>query len=122
MIGKLCIALFPYFDQKTLKNMFKKRPVLIISNEKNNDYTILPVSTITNKLNIDKKYDVEIVPDEYPNLKLNKLSYIRTHKQTVIYKALIYEEISNLKEEYFTLYLDIIKKLKEYNEDISKKF
>ena len=60
MIGKICIAIFPFYDIKLKKNLYKQRPVLIIGEAINNDYTILPVSTITKKENIDIYYDIAI--------------------------------------------------------------
>lgn len=115
MIGKICIAIFPFYDIKLKKNLYKQRPVLIIGEAINNDYTILPVSTITKKENIDIYYDIAIDPKKYPKLNLDKYSYIRTHKQTVIYKDMIKGEISDLKEEYLETYSDILNKLKEFN-------
>lgn len=115
MIGKICIAIFPFYDIKLKKNLYKQRPVLIIGEAINNDYTILPVSTITKKENIDIYYDIAIDPEKYPKLNLDKYSYIRTHKQTVIYKDMIKGEISDLKEEYLEIYSDILNKLKEFN-------
>lgn len=115
MIGKICIAIFPFYDIKLKKNLYKQRPVLIIGEVINNDYTILPVSTITKKENIDIYYDIAIDPEKYPKLNLDKYSYIRTHKQTVIYKDMIKGEISDLKEEYLEIYSDILNKLKEFN-------
>ena len=115
MIGKICIAIFPFYDIKLKKNLYKQRPVLIIGEAINNDYTILPVSTITKKENIDIYYDIAIDPERYPKLNLDKYSYIRTHKQTVIYKDMIKGEISDLKEEYLEIYSDILNKLKEFN-------
>lgn len=115
MIGKICIAIFPFYDIKLKKNLYKQRPVLIIGEAINNDYTILPVSTITKKENIDIYYDIAIDPKKYPKLNLDKYSYIRTHKQTVIYKDMIKGEISDLKEEYLEIYSDILSKLKEFN-------
>lgn len=115
MIGKICIAIFPFYDIKSKKNLYKQRPVLIIGEAINNDYTILPVSTITKKENIDIYYDIAIDPKKYPKLNLDKYSYIRTHKQTVIYKDMIKGEISDLKEEYLEIYSDILNKLKEFN-------
>lgn len=115
MIGKICIAIFPFYDIKLKKNLYKQRPVLIIGEAINNDYTILPVSTITKKENIDIYYDIAIDPEKYPKLNLDKYSYIRTHKQIVIYKDMIKGEISDLKEEYLEIYSDILNKLKEFN-------
>ena len=121
MIGKICIAIFPFYDIKLKKNLYKQRPVLIIGEAINNDYTILPVSTITKKENIDIYYDIAIDPEKYPKLNLDKYSYIRTHKQTVIYKDMIKGEISDLKEEYLEIYSDILNKLKEFNVKLIEK-
>lgn len=118
MIGKVCVAIFPFYNIENGENSFKKRPVLIIGEKINNDYTILPVSTITNKKNISKEYDIVIDPKDYPLLKLEKICYIRTHKQNVLYKNSIYSEISNLKLNYPELYKEIVEKLKKFNQYI----
>ena len=118
MIGKICISLTPFFDSINRRNSFKKRPVLIISEPRNNDYTVLPISTISKKENIDSEYDIPIKMIDYPLLNLDKDSYIRTHKQTIVHKATIVEEISDLKQHYEDLYILVFEKLEQFNNDI----
>ncbi|CAM3122322.1 type II toxin-antitoxin system PemK/MazF family toxin [Streptobacillus ratti] len=117
MIGKMFIALFPYFDIGTKRKGLKERPVLVIG-ETDNDCIILPVSTITKKQYFNPEYDIEIDPEKYPKLNLNKLSYIRVHKQAIIYKKALHKEIGNLKVEYIIKYIEIMKKLEGFNKNL----
>ncbi|MGN0158316.1 MAG: type II toxin-antitoxin system PemK/MazF family toxin [Brotaphodocola sp.] len=96
-------------------NSFKCRLALIISGPRNNDYTVLPVSTITHKEHIDPDYDVKVEPAEYPKLNLNRTSYIKTHKQTVVHQASLVRQIGDLKTEYEELYLTVLEKLEDFN-------
>lgn len=120
MIGKVYTAIFPFFDVNDFERKYKKRPVLIISDMLNNDYTILPVSTITNKENIDPNFDIEIDPEKYPKLNLHKHCYIRTHKQAILFKESLNMEVSDLKKEYSKLYQEIIEKLNKHQKYILK--
>ncbi|MBP3617007.1 MAG: type II toxin-antitoxin system PemK/MazF family toxin [Lachnospiraceae bacterium] len=115
MIGKIYSTVFPYYDSKTQKNSFKKRPVLIIGGPRNNDYTVLPISTVTKKANLDAEYDLEINPANYPLLHLDKLSYVRVHKQTTVHKVSLTSLIGDMKTEYADLYLNVLEKLEEFN-------
>ncbi len=115
MIGKIYSTVFPYYDSITQKNSFKKRPVLIIGGPRNNDYTVLPISTVTKKANLDPEYDLEINPANYPLLHLDKLSYVRVHKQTTIHKVSLTSLIGDMKNEYADLYLKVLEKLEEFN-------
>ena len=115
MIGKIYSTVFPYYDSKTQKNSFKKRPVLIIGGPRNNDYTVLPISTVTKKANLDSEYDLEINPANYPLLHLDKLSYVRVHKQTTVHKVSLTSLIGDMKTEYVDLYLNVLEKLEEFN-------
>lgn len=115
MIGKIYSTVFPYYDSKTQKNSFKKRPVLIIGGPRNNDYTVLPISTVTKKANLDSEYDLEINPANYPLLHLDKLSYVRVHKQTMVHKVSLTSLIGDMKTEYADLYLSVLEKLEEFN-------
>lgn len=115
MIGKIYSTVFPYYDSKTQKNSFKKRPVLIIGGPRNNDYTVLPISTVTKKANLDSEYDLEIKPANYPLLHLDKLSYVRVHKQTTVHKVSLTSLIGDMKTEYADLYLNVLEKLEEFN-------
>jgi len=83
MIGKIYTSMTEFFDSKTNSTRIKARPVLILTDTRNNDYTVLPISTITIKTNIDTYYDIKIDPISYPKLKLKKISYVRTHKRTL---------------------------------------
>lgn len=115
MIGKIYSTVFPYYDSKIQKNSFKKRPVLIIGGPRNNDYTVLPISTVTKKANLDSEYDLEINPANYPLLHLDKLSYVRVHKQTTVHKVSLTSLIGDMKTEYADLYLSVLEKLEEFN-------
>ena len=88
---------------------------MIFAGPRNNDYTILSITTVTKKVNPDSDYDIEVDPVKYPMLKLNKLSYIRTHKQTTVHKSSLTTQISDLKGAYEELYLDVLEKLEEFN-------
>lgn len=87
MIGKICTILMSYYDRKSKSTKFKKRPALFISEQRNNDYTVLPISTISIKANIDQEYDIPINKSVYPLLNLDKDCYVRTHKQTTVHRA-----------------------------------
>ena len=115
MIGKIYSSITPFCDSKNGTNSFKRRPVLIIGGPRNNDYTVLPVSTITRKQHIDPDYDVKVEPVQYPNLNLNQISYIRTHKQTTVHMASLIREIGDMKREYEELYLSVLEKLEIFN-------
>ncbi len=118
MIGKIYSSVVPFYDRKAQKNGYKKRPVLIIAGPRNNDYTILPISTVSIKENLDSDYDVEVDPGKYPLLNLKQLSYIRVHKQTTVHQASLTTEISDLREAYGDLYIDVLARLEKYNEQV----
>lgn len=115
MIGWICISTTPYYDSKVKRNLFKRRPVLVIGGTLSNDYTVLPVSTVSKRENLHPVYDIEIDPLYYPGLNLNKVSFVRVHKQTIVHKAAIVERVSNLKSEYPDLYQTILNELSGYN-------
>lgn len=119
MIGKIYKALTPFYDQSSCKMSHKARPALVLARADNDDYIILPVSSISNPLNIDPVYDIEVDPVSYPKLHLLKTSYIRTHKQTVIHRANLSNEIGDLKSEYEDLYLVILEKREAFSNSIT---
>ncbi len=121
MIGKLYSSTMSFFDLKTNKNAFKNRPVLIIGDIRNNDYTVLPVSTISISSNIDTEYDIKIDPAKYPALNLRKISYIRTHKALTIHRAELYKEISDLKALEPDLFTQIMLKYEQWTKEIIAK-
>ena len=120
MIGKIYASMVEFFDIKTNTTKIKSRPVLILSSTRNNDYTILPISTITNKVNMDTDYDIKIDPVSYPKLKLKQISYVRTHKRTFIHQASIDRNnvIGDLKKDYEELFLKILEKVQEFDNKV----
>lgn len=118
MIGKIYSILTPYYDSATKKHSMKCRPALIISNERNNDYTILPLSTISRKENIDCEYDIKVDISIYTCLGLKKDCYIRTHKQQTAHKAEIGLMIGDLKANYPELFDDVMLHLAQFNEEL----
>ncbi len=118
MIGKIYSSVIPYYDSAKKANSYKKRPVLIIGEMRNNDYTVLPISTVSKKENLDIDYDIEVDPAKFPLLNLNKTSYVRTHKQTTVHKASLTSQIGNMKDNYEELYLNVLEKLENFNRNI----
>ena len=66
MIGKICSVLLPYFNLNKQANSFKKRPALVLAKADENDYVILPISSVSYRKNIDIEYDILIDPIKYP--------------------------------------------------------
>ena len=120
MIGEIRKALTPFYDLRAQRMSFKSRPALLIAKADDFDYVALPVSRITRRENLDPTYDIEIDPVAYPNLNLRALSYVITHKQTIVNAQEIGDLISNMKEEYPDLYLSILEKREELSGEISK--
>lgn len=113
----------PYYDNRTNSIKFKARPVLILKAEKESglsDFTVLPISSISFKNNIDQKFDVEVTKEMYPLLQLTKdVSYIRCGKfMTINNSNLGVPDISNLKDSYPALWEHIISLAKEYISDV----
>lgn len=120
MIGKICKAMTPFYDKTKHQMSYKARPALVLANADIDDYVILPVSTISVKTNINPVYDIEVDPKLYPKLNLNNVSYVRTHKQTIIHRANLGDEIGNLKLNYEELYLKILEKREEFSNSITE--
>ena len=98
----------------------KSRPGLIIAKADSDDFVILPVSRVTDSRRIDPEYDVRVDPGTYPGLNLNAVSYVRTHKQTVVHRAEIGDLISDMKLTYEDLYLEVITKQSQFSEEVTK--
>lgn len=118
MIGEIYTSVMPYYDTVAKSNRFKGRPVLIIEDAHNDDYTVLPISKVSKKQYLDSVYDVEIKQVDYPNLKLTCDSYIRVHKQTTVHKTMLRCKISDLKYEYEDLYLSVLELLEQRNKEL----
>lgn len=120
MIGKIYKARTPFYDQATQQMSYKARPALVLAKADNDDYIVLPVSSISNRSNIDPVYDIEVDPAFYPKLHLRNTSYVRTHKQTVVHRANLRDEIGDLKSEYEDLYLKILEKREAFSDSITQ--
>lgn len=110
MIGEIRGILTPYYDLVQNKHSFKKRPALIIAQADASDYVVLPISRVTRKQNLDIVYDVLVDPAVYPLLNLTAISYIRTHKQTIVHFSEIGKIYGDLKSNYEELYIEILEK------------
>ncbi len=120
MIGKVCVSTFPFFNVKTGKNEFKGRPVLIIGVADSTDYVALPLSRVTKSEYIDDEFDICVNPADYPRLNLTAVSYIRTHKQTIVNKATL-RITADLKAEYSQLFARILDTLEKFNKCLIEK-
>lgn len=110
-IGELRTSRFKYFDVKTNRLAFKSRPILIVGCEKEVgpcDFTVLPVSTISNPTNIIPDFDIFISKDDFPTLNLSRDSYCRTSKVSTVHsKDVGNRKIASLKDVYPELYHEI---------------
>lgn len=120
MIGEIYKARTPYYDQATHTMLYKARPALVLAKADADDYVVLPVSSISNRANIDPAYDIEIDPSLYPKINLTRTSYVRTHKQTVVHRANLRDEIGDLKSEYEDLYLTILERREAFSNSITQ--
>lgn len=118
MIGKAYVSTFKYYDRVAHQMSFKNRPVLIIGQADNSDYVVLPISRVTNQANLDSNYDVPIDPNQYPLMNLKQLSYVRTHKQSVVNYAELTREIVDFRKEYQDAYVDIISKVEQFQKEM----
>lgn len=114
-IGEIRKTFTPYYDKVLKKQSIKSRPALIVGMADSSDYVVLPVSRVSIQSNRDADYDIEVDQAQYPLLYLNSVSYIRTHKQTVIHAAEIGDAISDLRNSYEDLYLTVIEKRDTFN-------
>lgn len=118
MIGEIRKILTSFYDLTQNKMCYKNRPALIIAQIDSSDYVYLPISSITKKQNLDPYYDVEIDPTIYPLSGLNKVSYIRTHKQQFVNRSQISTFIGDFKTNYEEAYLLTIAKMEEFQKNI----
>ena len=109
-----------FYDARNQKTSIKARLVLILSDMRNNDFTVLPISTIPNPLNIDVDYDIEINPQIFQKLNLNKISYVRTHKRIYLHQASIDKTkiLGDIKNDYPDLFSKILEKMEKFNKEI----
>lgn len=114
-IGYLYLSKMPFYNISINSLDFKNRPILVIGRSDESDFVALPVSSVSNPLNRDSIYDIEM---NLPTVKTTKQSFIRTHKQTIVNQGAIYKEIENIKGIYQDFYAEIILKVKQFNNAI----
>lgn len=124
LIGKIKVSRMPYYDNKERKINYKARPILILKCEKEfgmSDLTVVPVSSISMRQNIDISFDLEITKKVYPFLNLRKETcYIRCGRiMTISKKDLAVKTVSDLRSSYPELWQRIIHKVGEYVSDIN---
>lgn len=119
MIGEIRKAYTPYYNAAAKRVDIKSRPALIIAQADANDFVVLPVSRISKQNNRHPDYDIQVDPAVYPELHLNAVSYVRTHKQTVIHKAEIGDMIGDMKGNYEELFFEILAKREEFSKEIT---
>lgn len=120
MIGTVCISAFKYYDSAKHRMAFKGRPVLVIGQADNSDYVVLPISRVTKRENLDAHYDYEMKPQTYAGsaLQLSAVSYVRTHKQSVLNEAEITKQVMNLKQDFPEVYEEIIDLVEEFQKNL----
>ena len=119
MIGEVRKILTQYYDSARGKMDFKARPALIIAQADPLDYVALPVSRVSRRENLHPIYDIEITPDQYPDLNLPFVSYVRTHKQIVVHYMEIGAVYGNMKTSYEELYLMILEKREAFSREVT---
>lgn len=118
-IGEIRKTITPYYDLQHGMMRTKSRPALIIAKADSDDYVVLPISRITRQENRNEMYDIKVDPSSYPLLHLNAVSYIRTHKQTVIHQAEIGDLIGEIKSNYADLYLLVLERREQFSGEIT---
>ena len=120
MIGSVCISAFKYYDSAKHRMAFKGRPVLVIGQADNSDFVVLPISRVTRRENLDAHYDYEMKPETYSGstLQLSAVSYVRTHKQTVLNEVEITKQVMNLKQDFPEMYTKIINLVEEFQKTL----
>lgn len=124
LIGRACNSRFQYFNVKTGKLDFKLRPVLIIGAERDIlpcDLTVLPISKVSNPINLDPKYDYALTLPDHQSLRLKYYpSYVRTHKvSTISSRDLNFNSLDcSIKNDFPTDYQNIKDNFNDHAENL----
>ena len=116
MIGMAYKSRVPYYDRVSRTQKFKSRPCLVIGQADSGDYVILPISTISDQSKIDLTYDIPL--DQATFTFLNKDSYLRTHKQTVVNIASLKDQLADFKASYEGTYLEALEKVERFQKQL----
>jgi len=118
LIGKACISVTKYYDSSLHRLGFKQRPILVIGLADPSDYVVLPISRVTNQVNLDPVYDFPMEISTYPRMNLRAKSYIRSHKQFAVNSAEITKVICDFRQEYPSAYLDVLTLVERFQKDL----
>ena len=120
MIGKIVKCLTQYYDARLQRISIKSRPALVLKSPEDDDYVVLPISTIPNRTNVNPVYDIEIDPSKFSRINLTRLSYVRTHRMISIPMQQIDTSIiiGDLKLDYEELFLEIVEKVEQFHNEI----
>lgn len=118
MIGKVYLTYVDYYDAKTKTTRKKTRPVLVVGGPRNDDYTVLPISTISKRQNLDPDYDILVDAAERTALSLDKECFIRTHKQMPMHQAQLIKCLGDMRTDLPDLYLDAISRMEQFQVEI----
>ena len=120
MIGKIVKCLTQYYDARSQRISIKSRPALVLKSPEDDDYVVLPISTIPNRTNVNPVYDIEIDPSKFSRINLTRLSYVRTHRMISIPMQQIDTSIiiGDLKSDYEELFLEIVEKVEQFHNEI----
>ena len=120
MIGKAYLSVVDYYDIKTRSTRKKARPVLVVAGPRNNDYTVLLISTVSNRVNLDAEYDLLIDQQSREILNLPQECFIRTHKRMPIHVSQLIKEKGDMEGSLPDLYLAALEKMEQYQKLISQ--
>ena len=120
MIGKIVKCLTQYYDARLQRISIKSRPALVLKSPEDDDYVVLPISTIPNRTNVNPVYHIEIDPSKFSRINLTRLSYVRTHRMISIPMQQIDTSIiiGDLKSDYEELFLEIVEKVEQFHNEI----
>ena len=118
MVGKVYLSVVEYYDSKTKTTRKKGRPVLVVAGPRNNDYTVLPISTIKRREHLDSDYDIPIETNIRAGLALSEECFIRTHKQTTVHMGALIKQKGDMKNDYPDLYLTTLQKMEKFEREI----
>lgn len=118
MIGKVYLSVVDYYDARTGATRRKTRPVLVVGGPNENDYTVLPISTIPHREHVNAHYDILIPAQERVVLSLNSECFIRAHKQIPMHTAALLRPIGDMKKDAPSLYLDALGKMEEFQKNV----
>lgn len=121
MIGKVCLSVVDFYDVQCGATRRKTRPVLVIGGPSENDYSVLPISTITRQANRNPSYDIPILPPALEALHLNRPCFIRTHKQMPLHRGALLKEIGDMRQDAPELYREAVTRMAAYQRELVRR-